>query len=121
MNIIVDMNLSPAWVPILTGAGFNALHWSTVGDPSAEDGVILDWACKNVRVIFTNDLDFGALLAHSNSPLPSVFQLRTENVSPKRSGTRVIALLKRHASHLRAGALVSVNEITERVRILPLK
>ena len=26
MNILIDMNLSPAWADFLTGAGFTAVH-----------------------------------------------------------------------------------------------
>jgi len=41
MKLLIDMNLSPAWVPVLKEAGHEALHWSTVGSPSAPDHEIL--------------------------------------------------------------------------------
>jgi predicted nuclease of predicted toxin-antitoxin system len=31
MKVLVDMKLSPDWVPVLQAAGFEALHWSKVG------------------------------------------------------------------------------------------
>jgi predicted nuclease of predicted toxin-antitoxin system len=34
-KVLVDMNLSPEWVPLLIGCGFEAIHWSTVGNPRA--------------------------------------------------------------------------------------
>jgi predicted nuclease of predicted toxin-antitoxin system len=34
MKILLDMNLSPQWVRFLEQEGFEATHWSTVGDPS---------------------------------------------------------------------------------------
>ena len=27
------MNLSPQWVPVLRKHGWEAVHWSTIGDP----------------------------------------------------------------------------------------
>lgn len=37
MKIIIDMNLSPEWVSVLESAGYEAVHWSTVGQPQATD------------------------------------------------------------------------------------
>ncbi|QEH32444.1 hypothetical protein OJF2_09150 [Aquisphaera giovannonii] len=37
IQILIDMNLSPDWAGFLTGAGWPAVHWSTVGDPAAAD------------------------------------------------------------------------------------
>ena len=44
MKILLDMNLSPLWVPVLTQAGFEAVHWSTVGRPNALDSELMLWA-----------------------------------------------------------------------------
>ncbi|MGH7492634.1 MAG: DUF5615 family PIN-like protein [bacterium] len=41
MNIVVDMSLSPEWVETLERHGWPARHWSTIGDPRAEDATIL--------------------------------------------------------------------------------
>lgn len=61
MKILVDMNLSPSWVQVLERNGYSAIHWSTVGDEGAPDSVILDWAYENGYIVFTHDLDFGAI------------------------------------------------------------
>ena len=37
VNLLVDMNLSPDWVPIPTDHGWPAIHWSSVGDARASD------------------------------------------------------------------------------------
>jgi len=44
MKLLLDMNLSPDWLPVFTKQGWHALHWSTVGDPRAPDNVIMQWA-----------------------------------------------------------------------------
>jgi hypothetical protein len=30
MKIVVDMNLSPDWIPVLTDIGCEAVHWLTI-------------------------------------------------------------------------------------------
>jgi len=63
MKILIDMNLSPAWVSVLEEAGHIASHWSTVGSLNASDREILLWTKTNGYLLFTHDLDFGAILA----------------------------------------------------------
>ena len=61
MKILIDMNLSPSWVPALERKGWSAVHWSDVGDPRAVDRAIMDWAADHGHVVFTHDLDFGTM------------------------------------------------------------
>ena len=63
INVLIDMNLSPKWVAVLEQHGMSAKHWSEVDDPKAEDSLILSWAAQNDYVVFTQDLDFSAILA----------------------------------------------------------
>lgn len=42
LSILIDMNLTPDWVSLLESAGFQAIHWSSVGDPRAVDRTIMD-------------------------------------------------------------------------------
>jgi predicted nuclease of predicted toxin-antitoxin system len=56
MKLLIDMNLSPLWVPFLSAEGFEAVHWSTVGDVSATDPEIAQFAVKHGYVVFTHDL-----------------------------------------------------------------
>ena len=66
LNLLVDMNLSPHWVPVLRKHGWHAVHWSTIGDAGASDKDIMDWARNHQYVVFTHDLDFGTMLALSH-------------------------------------------------------
>jgi hypothetical protein len=53
MKLLIDMNLSPLWVDTLTRHGWEAVHWSTVGDPHATDQTIIGWPrTKGSRVFF---------------------------------------------------------------------
>ena len=43
MKLVIDMNLSPEWVAVLREAGWEAVHWSTIGEAGAEDTQIMAW------------------------------------------------------------------------------
>jgi predicted nuclease of predicted toxin-antitoxin system len=118
--LLVDMNLSPEWVEELSRHGFDAIHWSTVGDPRAPDTTIMAWARANGRCVFTHDLDFGHLLALTHAEGPSVLQVRGQNTLPEHLSPLVIAALRQYEAALVAGALVVVEERKSRVRVLPI-
>ena len=120
VQIVIDMNLSPDWIDELTSQGWLSVHWSTIGDPKATDREIMDWARTNGRVVFTHDLDFGTMLALTHAAGPSVIQVRGQNVLPDHMSLIVIAAIKQHESELVAGALVVVDEVKSRVRVLPI-
>ncbi len=121
MNVLVDMNLSPEWVAVLQAAGHDAVHWSAVGEPRASDAEILRMARERDQIVFTHDLDFATLLALTRQAGPSVIQVRTHDVLPPATAELVIAALETHADELQRGALVSIDQATARVRLLPLK
>src|SRR5262245_24629165 len=120
VRILIDMNLSPDWAPVLQRHGWSAVHWSTVGDPRATDRTIMDWALANAHIVFTHDLDFGTMLALTHAKGPSVLQVRAQNVLPDHLESVVIAALKQHDGDLAAGALIVVDESACRVRVLPI-
>ena len=120
MKLLIDMNLSPEWVPVLEKAGFEAVHWSRVGKLNAADDTILSWAKSHDYVLFTHDLDFGAILAATKTKSPSVLQVRTQDITPYHIGDLVISVLIQFREHLLKGALISVDEDNSRARILPI-
>jgi predicted nuclease of predicted toxin-antitoxin system len=121
VKIVVDMNLSPLWVPFLTEEGFDAVHWSQIGDPGAPDATVMQWARSNDHVIFTHDLGFSALLAAGGQDSPSVIQVRSQDVMPEAIGVDVIGVLRQHADQLQVGAIITIDEMTSRLRILPIQ
>src|SRR5947209_8617871 len=120
IQVLVDMNLSPDWVPLLVREGWHAIHWSTVGAPDATDRTIMDWAVANGYIVFTHDLDFGTTLALTHAHGPSVLQVRGQDVLPDHMGNLVVAALRQHEPDLASGALVVVDAGRRRVRILPI-
>lgn len=114
------MNLSPEWVAFLADHGFEAVHWSAVGVPTAPDAEIMQWARNQMRVVFTHDLDFGILLAHTLASTPSVVQARVQDVSPAALGPVVVAALRTHGEALERGAILTIDATKTRIRILPI-
>ncbi len=121
MKLLIDMNLSPQWVFTLKEAGWDAVHWSEIGKPSAPDHEIMGFAKANGYVIFTHDLDFATILAATKADCPSVIQIRTQDVVPASLGSLVISALNQFQRDLEEGALITVDQKKLRARILPLK
>lgn len=120
LRVVIDVNLSPDWVPVLHDAGFEAMHWVDVGDPSAPDREIMDWAVANGYVVFSHDLDFSTMLALTSAGRPSLIQLRGPKVLPEQIAEQLIQSLRRFQADLDAGALLLIEPGRSRVRVLPL-
>jgi predicted nuclease of predicted toxin-antitoxin system len=120
MKILIDMGLSPEWRETFATQGFEARHWSEIGNPKAKDREILTWAREHGHTVFTHDLDFGHLLALTHAAGPSVIQVRSEDVLPASIGPVVLRALLQHRDLLESGALVVIEPADFRVRILPI-
>jgi predicted nuclease of predicted toxin-antitoxin system len=55
MKLLVDMNLSPRWVPLLRDAGWETTHWSSIGKGDEPDSEIMSYAAKYDYVVLTHD------------------------------------------------------------------
>lgn len=121
MKLLLDMNLSPTWLRFLEENGFEAVHWSAAGEPTATDAVIMAWARGRGFVVITHDLDFSAILASTEARGPSVIQVRTQDVLPDAIGPDIVRVLRDQRAALDQGAIVSVDELTSRVRVLPIR
>lgn len=121
MRILLDMNLSPAWVQFFRAAGIDSVHWTEVGAPAAQDKAIMAWARERDYVLMTADLDFAAILAATNEASPSVLQIRADLLTPGALGQAVIDALSKAEADLQAGAIVSLDRARMRIRILPLR
>jgi len=119
MKILLDMNLTPKWVEVLKKAGWEAVHWYRIGAPDAPDQEIFEYALAHNFVIFTNDLDFGAILVARNAQYPSVIQVRTQDVTPESLASTLVPALRQLEGYLEEGALVVIDESKFRARILP--
>jgi predicted nuclease of predicted toxin-antitoxin system len=119
MKILVDMNLSPAWVDYLITSGFEAVHWTLVGTHDATDAEVMQWAADRGHVVLTSDLDFGAILASTQVRRPSVIQLRSDLLTTASIGPIVLMAIRQSGQELAEGALISVDAVRARLRVLP--
>lgn len=79
MKLLVDMNLSPDWVPLLVARGWEVQHWSQIGRGNAPDVELISWALEHGHVVLTQDLDFSQILYATRDNGPSVVLLRMDN------------------------------------------
>lgn len=121
MKLLLDMNLPPRWAQFLTAQGIDSVHWSDVGPPDAKDSDIMAYAQDHGFIVFTHDLDFGAMLASAHSQGPSVIQVRTQNIVPEAIGSLVINAIRQFEEELLQGALITIDPYRWRARILPFR
>ncbi len=119
-RFIIDMNLSPKWARALRLEGWEAVHWSEIGDEAEEDENIAKWARENSATVLTQDRDFGEILALTNADAPSTVLLRTRAVRVEQLAARLIPLLREVEDALNDGALLVLRAGSERLRLLPL-
>lgn len=77
------------------------------------------YARLNGFIVLTNDLDFGNLLAWSGEDQPTVVQIRAQYLRVDAVGQQVRQALEQIVDLQAPGALVTVQEQRNRVRILP--
>ena len=120
MKLLVDMNLSPDWVPLLTSHGWHASHWSHVGQGNAPDPELMNWAREHQHIILTQDLDFSQLLHVTSEKGPSVVLLRMDNEFETSARAHVFSAIALAAKALSQGALLTISANRVRLRHLPL-
>ncbi|MBI5503790.1 MAG: DUF5615 family PIN-like protein [Deltaproteobacteria bacterium] len=120
MKVLLDMNLSPLWVSFLAAEGFEATHWSSVGDHRAADVELMSWAREHDHIVLTHDLDFGVLLALTRASGPSVVQVRVQDPLPDAIGRDVVRVLRLRSEVLAKGCLITIDKLKSRVRSLPI-
>ena len=122
MRLLIDMNLTPRWVPCLARAGHECFHWSDLGAARAPDTEICKYARDHGFVLLTNDMDFPQILAHTAEAKPSVILLRGEPLTPELRGQSLLGAIADSLGELEAGAILSLDWSGKpRARLLPLR
>ena len=119
MKIIVDVNLAVRWASMLSSNGIESIHWTAIGAPNAQDIEIMSYARKNGYSIFTNDLDFSAILVSTHASLPSVIQIRADDTRPEALLDRVVNIIVEFSAIIEKGALITIDSNKARSHILP--
>lgn len=120
MRLLVDMNLSPDWVPLLAAHGWEVRHWRETGPGNAPDTELLKWARQNGYVIVTQDLDFSQLLHATQHSGPSVVLLRLDNEFDPALQKHVCAAIATASPSLEKAAVLTISAGRIRLRNLPI-
>ena len=121
MKIIVDVNLAVRWANMLSERGIETVHWSAIGTANAQDNEIMSYAMHNGYSVFTNDLDFSAILVSTRAYGPSVIQIRAEDTRPEANLDRVANILIKYSEIIEKGTIITIDQNKTRVHILPFK
>lgn len=122
MKLLVDANLTPRLVSLLTQAGHDVTHVFDLGLGEADDETILARALAEERAVVTADTDFVTMLALTGAELPSVVLVRRDT---SRRVAALASLLVANVAPLdaeiRKGCIVVVEADRIRVRSLPIE
>ncbi|GAA3240746.1 hypothetical protein GCM10017691_43180 [Pseudonocardia petroleophila] len=121
MRLLLDNNLSPRLVGLLTPGGWDVVHLRSLGLHAASDPDVMRAALDDSRVLVSADTDFGTLLAASHATGPSVVLVR--RVAGRRVdqlAALLLANLPQVDDELRSGSIIVIGDDSLRVRPLPI-
>lgn len=120
MRLLLDQGLAPGAASILRAHGWDAVHVYEVGLHTATDLAILQQARAWERICVTLDHDFHTYVAQEHAGSPSVIFLRVQGLDANAQAVLIELILSRCAEALSAGAVVSSDGRSIRVRRLPI-
>ncbi|HMQ27228.1 MAG TPA: DUF5615 family PIN-like protein [Acidimicrobiales bacterium] len=122
MRLLLDANLSPRLVEMLSAGGVEAVHVGDLGLLQATDEAILDAARSDQMVVVTTDSDFPMLLVLTSASHPSVVHLRDiAEQPPEQQAALLLANLRSIEADLERGAIASLSPRRLAVRDLPVR
>jgi predicted nuclease of predicted toxin-antitoxin system len=121
IRLLADMNISPKSVFALENQGWDIVRVSQLLPAAALDEEILEFARKENRTVITQDLDFSALLALGGHDRPSLLTLRLSDTDPEFVTARLLEVLPLVEEKLNEGCVVVIQNVTVRLRMLPIQ
>lgn len=115
------MNISPKTIESLLQRGWDIVRVSQFLPVNASDQEILNFARQQGRIVVAQDLDFSTLLALSGYERPSLITLRLTISDPEIVTRRLLEVIPRFEKLLEEGCVITVEDVTVRVRKLPIK
>jgi predicted nuclease of predicted toxin-antitoxin system len=120
MRFLADAGISPMTAQYLRDSGHDVVHVRDLAMQRASDTSIIERARADGRIVLTFDLDFGALLALGVVNRPSVVIFRLSDERADAVNRRLEAVLSAQRQALESGALILVEDVRYRVRVLPI-
>ena len=120
IKLLLDQGLPRSAASELSRRGFDAVHTGDVDMARATDEQILGYALQEQRTVVTLDADFHSMLALTNAPSPSVVRIRIEGLQGRQLAALVDRIITMCEDEIEAGALITVDHRSARIRRLPL-
>jgi predicted nuclease of predicted toxin-antitoxin system len=118
VKFLIDESLSRSVAARLSDAGHDAVHIGDLGLLGTDDETVMATALDQDRVQVTADTDFGALLALSGAPGPSVILFRRGGRRPTDQAALLIANIEAFREPIDDHFIAVIG--TDRIRIRPL-
>ena len=115
------MNISPKSVDALRRQGWDIVRVSEFLPVNALDQDVLDFARREGRVIVTQDIDFSTLLALGGHNSPSLITLRLSVSDPDSVTEKLREVVPQLEEKLQEGSVATIEDVTVRVRKLPIE
>lgn len=119
-SLLANMNVSPQTVSDLCAAGWDTIRIPQLLPPTATDEEILEAARIDNRAVVTQDLDFSTLLALSGYTRPSLITVRTSHSDPAFVTQRLLDTLPHVEQELLQGYVITIEDVSYRMRALPI-
>jgi len=119
MHFLLDNNLSPKLIELLSEINHQATHVYDIGLSKASDKEIFQYAKDNSMVIISADTDFGYLLSEWNSSQPSIIIARYISLNPEIFIKYLERILQDFEEELITGSLIVIQPDKVRIRSLP--
>ena len=120
IRLLANMNISPKTVHALRQQGWDIVRVSELLPVDATDEEILELARREGRVVVTQDLDFSALLVLGGYDRPSLVTLRLSVSDPDVITERLLKVLLQIEDELQEGCATTIEDVSVRVRKLPI-
>ncbi|MCL7411108.1 MAG: DUF5615 family PIN-like protein [Methanosarcinaceae archaeon] len=120
MKFLLDMPLSPKTTIFFKDLRYEAIRVNELGMAKSKDKELFDYASERDMVILSADLDFGNILAYTQSNKPSVVIFRLQDPSPEHVNSLLSSNLPRINEDLMIGSIVIIEDFEIRVRKLPI-
>lgn len=121
MKLLLDENIAPRVADLLREREIDARHVSDYDLLGHADDLVMAAAIREDRVLVTADTDFGAILALTGAPRPSVLLLRGPGHSAEVRARQIADAVGSANDPLSLGALVVVEGARLRLRTLPIE
>ena len=121
MKYLVDMALSPKTVKFLKEKGYDAVRVNEVIEGRGiDDKSIFEFAITNDYCLITADLDFGEILAFTQSKKPSTIILRLDDPRVTNANHILEKSLPKVQQAIINGSIIILQDRKIRIRELPI-